>query len=76
MLLVPVWEALLPCLHETHAHFLGLLQFAYKPWVDFVGECELFSLPPTCDPKGGPCARPVSANPWWLRQVREHPLTA
>ena len=51
-----------------------MAQFAYKPWVDFVGECELFSLPPTCDPNGGPCARPVSANPWWLRQVQEHPL--
>lgn len=46
--------------------FYALLQYAHKPWVNFVNDCELFSLPPTCT-QGSPCTKPVSANPWWLR---------
>ncbi len=43
-------------------------QYAYKPWTNFVRDCELFTLAPTCT-AGEPCSKPVSASPWWLRSL-------
>jgi hypothetical protein len=45
------------------------MQYASTAWIGLVANCELFSLAPTCDPTGGACTKPVSANPWWLRVV-------
>ncbi len=47
---------------------LAAVQYAYKPWTNFVRECELFSLAPTCT-AGEPCSKPVSESPWWLRSL-------
>ena len=54
------------CFACTEAHCLLFVQYAHQPWVAFVRDCELFTLPPTCS-QGSSCTKPVSASPWWLR---------
>ncbi|CAL8470356.1 g9898 [Coccomyxa elongata] len=46
----------------------GCFNYAYKPWTNFVRDCELFTLAPTCT-NGRPCNKPVSDSPWWLRSL-------
>lgn len=43
---------------------------ASQAWITLVGNCELFSLSPACDPTDSSgCKKPVSANPWWVQMV-------